>query len=149
MMSTDIPSPGRFSAPLPVLWRTLTAFAVAWSLLLAGLLYWDFRSQHVTLESLIYLKAEMLHDNTRALQNWVGGHGGVYVQVPVDYRSSPFLASQPEHRLVTPGGRHLALVNTTVLMEGMAEEHTAPRNARVRLTSLEPLNPASQPETRC
>jgi diguanylate cyclase (GGDEF)-like protein len=133
------------STPVNVLWRTLALYAVAWTLTLAALVYWEFRSHHAALEDLMYLKAEILHDNTWALQHWVGGHGGVYVEVPADYRSSPLLAMQPEHRLVTPGGRHLALMNTTVLMEGITEQSAAQRNARVRLTSQEPLNPDHQP----
>lgn len=133
------------SAPVRVLWRTLAIYAGAWTLTLAALVYWEFRSHHAALKHLMYLKAEMLYDNTRALQHWVGGHGGVYVEVPADYRSSPLLAKQPEHRVVTPGGRHLALVNTTVLMEGITDQSAAQRNARVRLTSQEPLNPDHQP----
>jgi diguanylate cyclase (GGDEF)-like protein len=128
-----------------VLWRTLALYAGAWTLALAALVYWEFRSHHAALEHLMYLKAEMLFDNTWALQHWVGGHGGVYVEVPTEYQSDPLLAMQPEHRVVTPGGRHLALMNTTVLMEGIAQESAAQRHARVRLTSQQPLNPDHAP----
>ena len=133
------------STPVKVLWRTLVLYASAWTLTLAALVYWEFRSHYAALEDLMYLKAEMLYDNTWALQSWVGGHSGVYVVVPADYQSSPLLAMQPEHRVLTPGGRHLALVNTTVLMEGITDQSAAQRNARVRLTSQEPLNPDHQP----
>ena len=131
--------------PMKVLWRTLALYAGAWTLTLAALVYWEFRSHHAALEDLMYLKADMLYDNTWALQHWVGGHGGVYVEVPADHQSSPLLAMQPEHRVVTPGGRHLALVNTTVLMEGITDQSAAQRHARVSLTSQEPLNPDHQP----
>ncbi|HSJ48333.1 MAG TPA: diguanylate cyclase [Gammaproteobacteria bacterium] len=130
---------------MKVLWRTLALYAGAWTLTLAALVIWEFRSRHTALEDLMYLKAEILHDNTWALQHWVGGHGGVYVEVPADYQPSPLLAMQPEHRVVTPRGRHLALANTTVLMEGITDQSAAQRNARIRLTSQDPLNPDHQP----
>jgi hypothetical protein len=133
------------ATPSLLLWRTLALYAGAWLLTLAGLVYWEFRSHHAVLEDLMYLKAEMLHDNAWALQHWVGGHGGVYVEVPADYQPSPLLAMQPEHRVQTPSGRHLALVNTTVLMEGITDQSAAQRHARVRLTSQEPLNPDHVP----
>ena len=87
---------------MKVLWRILALYAGAWTLTLAALVCWEFRSHYAALEDLMYLKAEMLYDNTRALQSWVGGHGGVYVVVPADYQSSPLLAMQPEHRVVSP-----------------------------------------------
>ncbi|GKT10189.1 hypothetical protein [Desulforhabdus sp. TSK] len=51
-----------------------------WSGVLFGLYLWSVDIEKEHLAELIKLKGESLAYHTQVLRNWVGGHGGIYVE---------------------------------------------------------------------
>lgn len=88
----------------------------------------------------------MLYHSTQALQNWIGGHGGIYVAVDKDVQPNPLLAGIPERDVVTPSGLHLTLYNPPALLRHVMMEFEAESGSRVRIISQNPINSANTPD---
>lgn len=131
---------------LHVLWWTIGAVFVVWTLLFGLLQTWEHRASEEKYQEMVRLKAEMLYHSTQALRSWIGSHGGVYVLVDKEVKPNPLLASVPERDVVTPGGRHLTLYNSPAFLRQVMTEFEAGSGSRIRLVSRNPINPNNAPD---
>lgn len=124
-----------------VLVWTVLLTGLGWTLLLTLLFLWEIQNEDQRFAETLHLRAQILNQSTQALRNWVGSHGGVYVQVDDSVKPNPLLAGVPERDLQTPSGRQLTLYNSPALLRQIMDEFEAASGNRVRFSSLRPINP--------
>lgn len=54
---------------------------VFWTAILFGLWFWAYSGEHEHFDETVKLKAESMAQHSQTLRRWIGGHGGVYVEV--------------------------------------------------------------------
>lgn len=117
-----------------------------WSGVLFGLYLWSIDIEKEHLAELIKLKGESLAYHTQVLRNWVGGHGGIYVEVDDKLTPHPLLSAIAERDIETPSGRKLTLLNSPAVLRQISAEFERGTGDRIRLTSHEPMNPSNLPD---
>ena len=124
------------------------AIAVAsWTGVLLSLYWWAYRGECDHFDEAIKYKAESLAQNSQNVRSWIGGHGGVYVQVGEGISPIPLLAELPERDIETPSGRKLTLLNSPALLRQMFHEFEGSGGGdRIRLVADHPINPSNAPD---
>ncbi len=147
-MASLIPSPEKHSLhPFRSLLITLCLLLLSWTGLAGGLLSWALAVEHENTSTLLQLKAEMLADHIQNLQDWIGGHGGLYIRVGGDILPNPLLESLPERDFTTPTGELVTLYNSSAFLRETFKEFEAKQGTQVRLISAEPINPINLPDS--
>lgn len=119
---------------------------VSWTGILFSLYFWAYSEQRDHLEKVVQYKAESLAQNSQAIRRWVGGHGGVYVEVDDKIKPISLLSKLPERDIETPSGRKLTLLNSPALLREILHEFESSGNDKVRLVSHQPMNPSNAPD---
>ncbi|MBQ0759014.1 MAG: diguanylate cyclase [Zhongshania sp.] len=119
---------------------------VVWTGILFALYLWAVDGEHDHLTETIKLKAESMAQNSQSLRSWVGGHGGVYVEVNDKIKPNPLLANMPERDIETPSGRKLTLFNSPAFLREISQTFESSLGDRIKLISYQPLNPANTPD---
>lgn len=124
----------------------LVLIGVAWSGVLLGLCLWSVDAEQKHLSEMIRLKGESLAHHTQALRSWVGGCGGIYVQVSEKIYPNPLLEMIPERDIDTPSGRKLTLLNSPAVLRQISDEFERESGDRIRLTAHKPMSPLNIPD---
>lgn len=119
---------------------------MAWTGILLGLFLWASSGQRYHFTESVKLKAQSLANHTQALRRWVGGHGGVYVEIGDTIKPLPLLAHVPERDIETPSGKKLTLLNSPSVLRLISHEFESGEDDQVRLVSSHPMNPANTPD---
>ena len=127
--------------------RYVWSLAVAWTVVVAGLLAWDVYTVRQVTWDLAINEARTHFEEDQAFRLWVSTHGGVYV--PTDERTppNPYLARVPERDIETPSGRSLTLMNPEYADRQMHEDFADLYGVAGHLTSLNPLRPENAPDS--
>lgn len=133
-------NPGKVKLP-----RILVIVAVVWTGILYALYLWAARTEKTHLDRLIALRAESVANHTQAVRSWIGGHGGVYVELAEGEGSSPLAGILPESEVITPSGRKLSLLSSSIVVGKISKGFMNESGDRIRLTSKTPMNPANTP----
>ena len=102
--------------------RYVWSLAIAWSVIVAGLLAWAIHTTRQVTEELAITEARGHFERDQAFRIWAATHGGFYV--PTDERTppSPYLSHIPERDIETPSGRRLTLMNPAYALRQINEE---------------------------
>lgn len=119
---------------------------VSWTAIIFGLYLWASSGEHDHFDEMIILKAESLAHHSQALRRWIGGHGGVYVEVDDQIKPNALLAHVPERDVETPSGRKLTLLNSPAILRAIFREFSNDEGDQIRLVSYQPLNPLNAPD---
>ena len=127
--------------------RYVWSLALAWTIVVAGLLAWDVHTVCQVTRDLAINEARAHFMKDQAFRFWATAHGGVYV--PTDDRtpSNPYLAHVPERDIETPSGRSLTLMNPAYMVRQLNEEFADLYGVAGHLTSLNPLRPENAPDS--
>ena len=120
---------------------------VSWSGILYGLYMWAATAEREHFTETIKLKAESLANHTQVLRRWIGGHGGVYVEVDDTIKPHPLLSNFPERDIETPSGRKLTLLNSPAVLSRISPFFERDQGDRVHLVSDHPMNPSNKPDS--
>lgn len=116
--------------------------AVAWTGIMVGLYLWASHAEREHLSRLAALRAESIANHTQALRGWIGGHGGVYVEIQSGEEIPSLTGNMPESEVITSSGRKLTLLSSSSVLGKISKEFKSGIGGdRVRLTSKHPMNP--------
>ena len=121
------------------------ASALVWTavVLVSFVLY--SRLAHEGVVALAAAQARAAFQKDLAYRRWVAERGGVYVEA--NERTPPNLhLVTPDRDLVTPGGRHLTLVNPAYMTRQVLEAERKRGGPNSRITSADPLGPENGPD---
>ncbi|MCU7905256.1 MAG: DUF3365 domain-containing protein [Candidatus Thiodiazotropha sp. (ex Epidulcina cf. delphinae)] len=124
----------------------LWGLVLSWSLLLAGLLSWDFISIQSNTEELALKEARANFNKDQAFRHWAAGHGGVYVPTTESTPPNPHLAHIPERDIRTPSGKALTLMNPAYIVRQFNEEYAEWFGVQGHITSTRVLRPGNEPD---
>lgn len=139
MSSLDLFGPARIH-------RYLWGLSLIWTLVVGGLLVWDFKELREETVRLAENNARANFNKDQAFRHWATQHGGVYVPVTEHTPPSPYLAHVPERDIETPSGRKLTLMNPAYMMRQLNEDFAKWFGARGHITSLKLLRPGNKPD---
>jgi len=126
---------------------SMMAGMVFWSVILYGLFSWAAIAEREHFKETIKLKAESLADHTQVLRRWIGGHGGVYVEVSGNIKPHPLLSGLSERDVETPSGRKLTLLNSPSVLSEISPYFESGDGDRIHLVSTKPMNPSNVPDS--
>ena len=133
------------------LWTITLGAILIWSMILTGMLLTVIAAENRRVFDLARKEARTHCDKDLALQNWIAGRGGIYVDMDSGIRPSPYLMHIPEHVVDTTSGMRLTLMGPTDLLRQVMTEFSNHDGIKSRLINLQPLNPlnlADEWETR-
>lgn len=119
---------------------------VVWSIFMAGLYLWTAEDERVHYDQSVILKAESLARHIQSLRGWIGGHGGVYVEIDDAIQPNLLLSHVPERDIATPSGRKFTLLNSPAVLRQLFQEFDGTGGDRIRLVSRHPMNAANTPD---
>jgi hypothetical protein len=126
--------------------RILIAIGVCWTIVVAGILVWDYSTTYNT--GMAMARSGILEAFNKDLvyRRWAASHGGVYVPVTAETPPNPHLAHLPDRDVTTPDGKNLTLINPAYMtrqVQELAEKHYGNKG---HITSLKPLRPENAPD---
>jgi len=130
------PRIGPWSWLLALLWTVAIGASLVWNIFLS--------QEHVEAQARNELRTNFLKDLT--LRQWATGHGGIYVPLREGEAPDPFIDFLPNRDITTESGLRLTLLNPATILRQYYELAEEYYGARGRLASLDPLNPANQPD---
>jgi len=119
---------------------------MAWTLLLAGLLYWDLTKLTSASQNLAINEARIHFQKDKVFRYWSAIHGGFYVPISERTTPSPYLSHILERDIQTPAGKKLTLMNPAWALRQMNEEYTEMFGIVGHITSLLPLRAENSPD---
>ncbi len=123
---------------------TVVVGLFAWTVIIASMYYWAVQAEKDHHQKLIELKAEALGRQTQILRQWIGGHGGVYVEQGEGIEPNPQLSHIPERDIETRTGRQLTLLNSPTVLREILTEFESTSSDQIRLVSENPINPRGE-----
>lgn len=129
------------------LFHSIIALGIlCWSVILLALWLWAHNEERKHFDETVMLKAESLAQHNQKLRRWIGGHGGVYVEVSDEIKPNPLLANVKERDIVTPSGRKLTLLNSPAILREISDQFKSAEGDQMRLVSHNPINPNNYPD---
>lgn len=122
------------------------ATALAWTMVLAGLLAWNIveaREQMITQAS---IQTRTFYHEFLITRFWNALHGGVYVPVTEDTRPNPYLADDPLRDVITRQGLKLTKLNPAFMSRQLAEISALRGKFFFHLAGLDPISSQNQPD---
>jgi signal transduction histidine kinase len=120
--------------------------AVAWTILIAGLLAWSVVRHDESIREHARVQARMAIERDVIWRGWNAGHGGVYVPMTENTPPNPYLSHIPERDIATPSGRRLTLMNPAYMSRQVYETAGREGDTLFHITSLRPKRPANAPD---
>ncbi len=126
--------------------RILIAIGVCWTIVVAGILVWDYSTTYDT--AMAMARAGILEAFNKDLvyRRWAASHGGVYVPVTAETPPNPHLAHLPDRDITTPDGKNLTLMNPAYMIRQVQELAEKDYGNKGHITSLKPLRPENAPD---
>lgn len=125
---------------------TFLALLAAWTLLILGLVAWEYRRAFADARAGALIDARSAYEKDVAYRRWAAGHGGVYVPVDGSTPPNPHLAGVAERDIRTPSGRQLTLVNPAYMTRQVHEMEASRYGVKGHITSLRLLRPENAPD---
>jgi signal transduction histidine kinase len=122
------------------------AALLLWTLVLAGLLWYDLEQAHSHTDALARKEARANYNKDQAFRLWATQHGGVYVPKTERTPPNPALAHIPERDIETPSGKKLTLMNPAYMVRQMMEEYGDLYGIKGKITSFKLMNPNNAPD---
>lgn len=119
---------------------------VFWSCILYGLYTWAVRAESEHFTETVKFKAESLANHAQSLRRWIGGKGGVYVEVDESTTPHHKLSQIPESNINTPSGRKLTLLNSPSVLSQISPFFKSDKGDRIHLVANTPINPSNTPD---
>ncbi len=120
-------------------------FSVAWTLLLAAVLFSNLKEHRQSVHAFAKSEADVLIQHMKAARLWNATHGGVYMEVSEKAGANPYLLGRVAERdIETPGGRKLTLVNPAYMTRLINEYFNQADKRIAHITSLNPLRPENR-----
>lgn len=127
------------TSSIVILWGTILFVAVTWTVTVVIILQWELQHARKAFNDVIQLRGEMLYQNVRSIQHWIGVHGGIYVATDEPDHESGAAPSDPSQR-------KLVFLTPTEFLRNIYDEFQAINGTRVRLVGENPINPANTPD---
>lgn len=125
--------------------RLLWVLILSWSLAVVGSLVVNLVHHSEQVRSLTKQTARALVEKDMLYREWSILHGGVYVPKTGDIQPGPGETVE-EREITTPLGQELTLLNPAVVSRQIFQLQEQATGIRGRLTSLNPIVPANQPD---
>ena len=132
--------------PSSAVLRGAVLAALAWTVVMAGLLIWYMAGSDQQTLAIAHREAAAYIAKDNALRAWVTSHGGVYVPPTERTPPNPYLDGVPDRDVETPSGKKLTLMNSAYVLRQLHAHFAGPFGEKGRLTSLRPLNPINAPD---
>lgn len=118
---------------------------VFWALALGASLLYNLAAVDRHVRELMLSQGRDVYRMVVAMRQWNARHGGVYVLQSDKSPANPYLDT-PKRDLETRSGEKLTLVNPAYMTRQLSQSILEEAKIRVRISSLQPINPANHPE---
>lgn len=125
--------------------RFLLILSLCWTLLLGVVSSNQFFEQRRDIYQMLHEKAEAFLDGGVLFRHWNSRHGGVYAPITPDTPPNPWLDT-PRRDVPTPWGETLTMINPAYMTRQAGDIARQQGHYRLGLVSLNPINPANQPD---
>ncbi len=119
---------------------------VAWTLILAGLLFLEFTRLDESTQNLSIKEARTHFKKDEAFRLWAATHGGFYVPTDERTQPNPNLSHISERDIETPAGVKLTLMNPAWALRQLNEDFAEIYGVSGHITSLKTLRPENAPD---
>jgi PAS domain S-box-containing protein len=126
--------------------RYFGAFVVAWTLIVASVLFQDIYEIRLRNQEMVKREAMIHFNKDLAARIWASSHGGVYVPVTDETPPNPFLSHVPDRDMKTPGGTSLTLMNPAYMIRQMMDHYADIYGVRAHITSLKYFREETAPD---
>jgi hypothetical protein len=118
---------------------------MVWTVVLAGLFIWNFRSEIRKTDALVAYQARTYFQVIVSFRHWNARHGGVYVPTTETTHPNPYL-DIPERDISTIDGLKLTLIDPAYMTRQIGEITSDGNHVSFRITSTNPLRPGNAPD---
>ena len=118
---------------------------LAWTLLVLGALWVNWRDADDKAHALAYREAVAHISKDLTFRLWVTSHGGLYVPPDEQTPPNPYLKI-PNRDVETTTGKRLTLMNPAYVLRQIQQQYGGSFGVRSHITSLRPLNPGNAPD---
>ena len=139
-------SPSKPPTPPSRPWGYTVIQAIAWTVILGGLLAWDLVQDRRVYREMAFNEARAHFNKDQAFRLWATSHGKLYVPVDETTRPDPYLTHLPERDIETPSGTALTVLNPARMIRELNERFSGLYGVAGRITSLNPLRPGNAPD---
>lgn len=136
--------PGAMRTP-PITHRTWCLLMVVWALLVAASLAFSVSQIRTRNTELMREGARNIFRTIVAAREWNSRSAGVYAPTSGDLQPNPYL-KHPGREITASDGMRLTLVNPAYMTRLIGEIISADTALRIRMPSLQPLNPQNAPD---
>ncbi len=137
----------RFGHRFDLVHLPLAALIACWSVVIALFCGWSMYKDYTVEYGSVVTFASLNFEKDVLYHIWAANQGGLYTTVTPATPENLNLGAVPERDVVTPAGKHLALINPLYMPRQTGEEnHSANDEVRRHLTSLKPLNERNAPD---
>lgn len=119
---------------------------VFWAVALGASLFYNLAALDRQVRELMLAQGRDVYRMVVAMRQWNAGHGGVYVLQSPSAPANPYLKT-PKRDLEARSGEKLTLVNPAYMTRQLSQSILDEANIRVRISSLNPINPANRAES--
>lgn len=130
------------TAAADIIRRYFIAFAIIWTLLIAGLFIWGSIQTTARTDEVLLSQARPFFQQIIITRSWNARHGGVYAPITSENPPNPYL-DVPNRDIETKDGMRLTLVNPAYMTRQIAELALKEDNIIFHLTSDRPVRPAN------
>ncbi len=116
---------------------------IGWTLIIAGIAFWSYKSIYD--ETILLAKREAYkgYEKDVMFRSWATMHGGVYVPITDKTEPNPYLASVKERDIETTSGKKLTLMNPAYMTRQVHELSFEKIGIIGHITSLNPIRKAN------
>lgn len=126
--------------------RIILLAAIAWSLLVAFLLFSTFRDIEREAMDMAHAEAQANLNKDISFRRWATQHGGIYVPITATQQPVPWLSHIPDRDITATDGRRLTLLNPASALRQIMDRYAIDYGVRGRITGLRQLNPGNAPD---
>lgn len=121
------------------------AIALVWTVVLVGLLIWNFRiAEEQTFEIALH-EARAFFQEILTTRSWNASHGGVYVPVTSTTKPNPYL-DDAARDVITDDGVPLTKINPAYMTRQISDMTTEKKQVWFHITSTNPIRPGNTPD---
>jgi PAS domain S-box-containing protein len=127
-------------------YRIFWAAALAWTVLVFGLMSWNGSQCREQIMRAAYLEARTVYKMDITFRYWGIEHGGVYVPVSPAQQPVSEMAHVFERDMTTPSGRQLTLLAPALMLRQVMDRYAKDFGVKERITGLKQLNANNAPD---
>jgi len=140
-------SKGKVRSAKHTMFRRYSGFIIlAWSVLIAVSLGWNWRQKYLAAEQAAKQEALAAYKKDLVYRLWNAGQGGVYVPVTPETPPNPYLENVVGRDVKTLSGKQLTLINPAYMTRQVHELAFKEYGTHGHITSLKPIRPRNRPD---